>query len=74
MGPDVADPEGGSYVRPTPRRKYGATLYRQRLHMTQSHSTFTFTTPRLPETAGIDPFALLIDRTPDDNVRDVTVQ
>jgi hypothetical protein len=28
----------------------------------------------LPERAGIDPFALLIDRIPDDNTKHVTVE
>jgi len=28
---------------------------------------------RMPATAGIDPFALLIDRIPDDNLKDVTL-
>ena len=27
----------------------------------------------MPATAGIDPFALLIDRIPDDNLKDVTL-
>jgi len=64
----------GAFAKPAPGHKYGATLYRQRVHVTGHHATFTFTTPQLPERAGIDPFALLIDRIPDDNVRDVTVQ
>jgi hypothetical protein len=41
---------------------------------TQRNSAFTFTTAQLPEKAGIDPFALLIDRIPDDNVKNVTLE
>jgi hypothetical protein len=44
------------------------------MHITQRNSTFTFRTAQQPEKAGIDPFALLIDRIPDDNVKDVTLK
>ncbi|HXO33357.1 MAG TPA: hypothetical protein VN901_13480 [Candidatus Acidoferrales bacterium] len=43
------------------------------LHITQRNSTFTFTTAQLPEKAGIDPFTLLIDRIPGDNVKQVAL-
>jgi hypothetical protein len=64
----------GAFARPAPGRKYGATLYRRRVHLIQRRATFTFTMRQLPETAGIDPFALLIDRIPDDNVMHVTMR
>jgi hypothetical protein len=41
--------------------------------MTQKNSTYTFVTASLPEKAGVDPFALLIDRVPDDNTKPVTL-
>jgi ABC-2 type transport system permease protein len=63
----------GAFARPASGRKYGDTLYRQRVHITQRNSTFTFTVARMPATAGIDPLALLIDRIPDDNLKDVTL-
>jgi aminopeptidase N len=63
----------GAFTKPASGRKYGDTLYRQRMHITQRHSTFTFTVAGLAATAGIDPFALLIDRIPDDNLKDVTL-
>jgi hypothetical protein len=63
----------GALAPPAKGKKYGATLYRERVHITQRNSTFTFTTESLPEKAGIDPFALLIDRVPDDNVKEVKV-
>jgi ABC-2 type transport system permease protein len=66
--------EIGAFAKPGKDKKYGDTLYRQRLHMTQKDSTFTFVTDRLPDKAGIDPFALLIDRIPDDNTKTVTLE
>jgi ABC-2 type transport system permease protein len=64
----------GAFAKPESGKKYGDTLYRQRMHITQRNSTFTFTVAELPDTAGIDPFALLIDRIPDDNTKDVTLK
>jgi ABC-2 type transport system permease protein len=64
----------GAFAKPARGKKYGETLYRERMHITQRTSTFTFTTTQLPEKAGIDPFALLIDRIPDDNMRNVTME
>lgn len=64
----------GAFAKPAKDKKYGDTLYRRRMHITQHDSTFTFTTAQLPDTAGIDPFALLIDRVPDDNMKPVTLE
>jgi hypothetical protein len=64
----------GAFAKPPSGKKYGDTLYRERMHITQRNSTFTFTTAQLPEKAGIDPFALLIDRIPDDNTKNVTLE
>ena len=61
----------GAFAKPAKGKKYGETLYRDRIHMTQNKSKYTFTTAQLPEKAGIDPFMLLIDRIPDDNTMDV---
>jgi ABC-2 type transport system permease protein len=65
--------EIGAFAKPEKGRKYGRTLYRDRIHMTQAHSTYTFTLNELPDKAGVDPFNLLIDRVPDDNVKSVTM-
>jgi len=64
----------GAFAEPAKGKQYGDTLYRQRVHIAQRDSSFTFTTDKLPEKAGIDPFALLIDRIPDDNMRNVTLE
>jgi ABC-type transport system involved in multi-copper enzyme maturation permease subunit len=63
----------GAFAKPGKNKQYGDTLYRQRVHITQKDSTFTFVTDSLPDKAGIDPFALLIDRIPDDNTKSVTL-
>jgi hypothetical protein len=63
----------GAFAKPAKGMQYGDTLYRDRVHMTQKSATFTFTTDRLPEKAGIDPFAMLIDRVPADNTKTVAL-
>jgi len=37
--------------------------------ITQANNTFTFVVNEKPEKAGIDPFALLVDREPKDNLK-----
>ena len=63
----------GAFAKPEKGRKYGKTLYRDRVHITNNKSTYTFTTADLPDEAGVDPFLLLIDRIPDDNTKKVTL-
>jgi len=65
--------EIGAFAKPEKDKKYGKTLYRERVHLTGNKSTHTFTVAELPYQAGVDPFGLLIDRVPDDNVKQVTV-
>jgi ABC-type transport system involved in multi-copper enzyme maturation permease subunit len=65
--------EIGAFAKPEKGKKYGKTLYRQRLHLTSQKSTQTFTVDELPDQAGVDPFLLLIDRVPDDNTKQPTV-
>jgi len=61
----------GAFAKPEKDRKYGKTLYRQRVHVTQSKGAYTFVTDEKPDKAGIDPFLLLVDRVPDDNTKSV---
>ena len=63
--------EVGAFAKPEKGKQYGNTLYRQRIHLTTAKSTQTFTVDQLPERAGVDPFVLLVDRIPDDNVKKV---
>ena len=66
--------EIGAFAKPEKGRKYGRTLERQRVHFTETHSSYTFTTAELPDQAGVDPFLLLIDRVPEDNLKKVTLE
>ena len=63
--------ELGAFAKPPKGKKYGKTLYRERVLMKSGIGTYTFTVNEVPDKAGIDPFALLIDRIPDDNVKTV---
>ncbi len=63
----------GAFAKPEKGRKYGKTLYRERVHITNNKSSYNFTTADLPDMAGVDPFLLLVDRIPDDNTKKVTV-
>jgi ABC-2 type transport system permease protein len=61
----------GAFAKPEGDKKYGKTLYRQRIKVNQKDNTYTFITDEKPHKAGIDPFALLTDREPKDNVKEV---
>jgi ABC-2 type transport system permease protein len=63
----------GAFAKPAKGKKYGDTLHRERVHITSPKNKFTFTVDKEPEKAGIDPFSLLVDRIPDDNLKKVTV-
>src|SRR5262249_33773145 len=64
----------GAFAAPPSGKKYGKTLYRERKKITQAQNRFAFTTAELPQKAGIDPFSLLVDRVPADNVKKIEVQ
>jgi len=66
--------EIGAFAKPEKGKKYGKTLYRQRLFIDKPQLTHTFVVAELPDKAGIDPFNLLVDRTPDDNTKSVNVK
>ena len=63
--------EIGAFAEPEKGKTYGKTLHRQRVKVTQKTNTFTFVVNEKPDKAGVDPFSLLIDRNPGDNVKDV---
>ena len=60
-------------AKPDKGKKYGKTLYRQRVHLSSGKSTQKFVVDELPDQAGVDPFDLLIDRIPDDNTMHPTL-
>jgi ABC-2 type transport system permease protein len=65
--------EVGAIAAAPKGKKYGQVLHREKIHMTQTKGTYTFTVDQLPDKAGIDPLLLLIDRIPDDNLKSVNV-
>ncbi|MBY0504392.1 MAG: hypothetical protein K2X03_10800 [Bryobacteraceae bacterium] len=65
--------EVGAFAAPPKGKKYGKTLYRASVPARAGRSTARFTVDALPEKAGIDPFHLLIDRVPDDNLKKVAI-
>jgi ABC-2 type transport system permease protein len=64
--------EVGAFAKPDKGRKYGRTLHRERVRLKDALSTHTFVVVEPPDRAGIDPFLLLVDRVPEDNLRPVT--
>jgi ABC-2 type transport system permease protein len=64
----------GAFSPPPSGKKYGRTLYRERIRITKPLNEYKFVTAELPQKAGIDPFSLLVDRMPDDNLKKVEVQ
>ena len=65
--------EIGAFAKPEKGKRYGKTLYRQRLEMKSGKAQYKFVVNEEPDKAGIDPFRLLIDRMPDDNMKKVTI-
>ncbi len=61
--------EIGAFAKPENGKKYGKTLYRRKVLVTQKDNNYTFICDEEPENAGIDPFSLLIDRMPKDNLK-----
>ena len=50
------------------------SLYRQKRRFRPGVTRLSVIVPEKPEKAGIDPYNLLIDRTPDDNLKTVTLE
>ncbi len=63
--------EIGAFAKAEEDKAYGKTLYRKRLKINSPENTFSFIVDEKPQQAGIDPFLLLIDREPKDNLKDV---
>lgn len=63
--------EIGALARPASGKKYGKVLHRERVRITDRDNTFTFTVEEKPDKAGVDPASLLIDRNPEDNLKDL---
>ena len=50
----------------------GTPLLLERVKLTKKDNTFTFTVKERPDLVGIDPYNLLVDRLPSDNVKGAT--
>lgn len=61
--------EVGAFAKPETNRKYGKQLYRQRHYIDQAQSKFEFDVDERPDLCGVDPYFLLIDRMPEDNLK-----
>ena len=59
----------GAFAKPADDERFGKTLYRERVRINSAKSTFQFVTEEQPALAGVDPFLLLIDRQPEDNLK-----
>ena len=66
--------EVGAFAKPESGRKYGKTLYREAMKLSAGKHTHTFITDEVPDEVGVDPFALLIDRVGDDNLKRPTAE
>ena len=66
--------EIGAFAEPESGEKYGATLHRELVKMDQEANQYKFVVDQVPALAGIDPFLLLIDRLPEDNMKKPELQ
>ncbi|MDX1925013.1 MAG: M1 family aminopeptidase [Pirellulaceae bacterium] len=65
--------EIGAFAKPEPGKKYGKQLHRERIFVDKATSTFEFEVDEVPDLVGIDPYFLLVDRMPDDNLKKATL-
>lgn len=61
----------GVFAAPASDDVLGKPLIMKRVKITQKDNTFTFRVKQMPYEAGIDPYNYLIDRIPDDNIREM---
>ena len=64
--------EIGAFAKTERKKRFGNTLHRERVKVQSGLNKFSFVVTEVPETAGVDPFSLLIDRVPADNLRKPT--
>ncbi len=63
--------EIGAFAKPPSGKKYGKSLHRERVKISRKDNTFTFIVAEKPHNAGVDPFSLLVDRNPEDNLKEL---
>jgi hypothetical protein len=64
----------GVFGAPVAGQKLGERLLIQKVHLTEPVTTFDFVVDKPPRQAGVDPYNILIDRTPEDNVMAVSIR
>ncbi len=62
--------EIGAFAKPAKDKKFGKLLYRQKVKINKAQNSFTFVVNEKPEKAGVDPFNLLVDLSPEDNMKE----
>jgi aminopeptidase N len=62
--------EIGAFAKPEKNKKFGKLLYRQKVKIDKANSTFSFVVNEKPQKAGIDPFSLVVDLSPEDNMKE----
>lgn len=65
--------EIGAFGKPESGRKHGKLLHRERKRLTAGEHQWKFIVDELPYSVGVDPFYLLVDRQPDDNMKRPTL-
>jgi len=65
--------EIGAFAKPAKDQRYGKVLYRERIQMKTGKGQYKFLVDEEPDKAGIDPFRMLIDRVPGDNMKKVSI-
>ena len=61
----------GVFAEAAKGQKLGKPLAMRRVKVTRASNTYTFNVPERPANVGIDPYNVLVDRIPDDNVKAV---
>jgi hypothetical protein len=65
--------EIGAFAPPAHGR-YGRLIHLERVYIQQRQQAFHFSVDEKPDSAAIDPLALMIDKTPDNNKRAVEIE
>ena len=64
----------GIFAEGKDNKTLGKPLVLQRMKLNRKDNVFTFRVKEKPYNAGIDPYNVLVDRVPDDNVKRITEQ
>ena len=62
--------EIGAFGEPESGSRFGKTLHRERVRISEASTTHSFIVDEVPALVGVDPFSMLIDRTPDNNMKE----